>query len=140
MLHARIARFDVMATVALFKKTFRELNKALSSSAFGVHVKPSPAGEFVSTHGHANRDSSDLESSCAVATRDARCNRAAGWWRRKTRSITRDARRKLLHLLRMSVIQSSSMPQNPNGDLIRLNMCVLCWPVMEFDRCSTEAC
>jgi hypothetical protein len=25
------------------------------------------------------------------------------------------------------------MPQNPNvGDLIRLNMCVLCWPVMEL--------
>jgi len=48
-------------------------------------------------------------------------------------AITRDAKRKLLHLLHMSVIQSSSVPQNPNvGDLIRLNMCVLCWPVMEL--------
>ena len=29
MLHARIARFDVIATVALFGKSFRELNKCL---------------------------------------------------------------------------------------------------------------
>ena len=28
MLHARTARFDVTGTVALFGKTFRELNKA----------------------------------------------------------------------------------------------------------------
>ena len=27
MLHARIARFDVMSTVALFDKTFRKINK-----------------------------------------------------------------------------------------------------------------
>ena len=29
ILHARIARFDVMSTVALFGKSFRELNKGL---------------------------------------------------------------------------------------------------------------
>jgi hypothetical protein len=54
-------------------------------------------------------------------------------------AITRDARRNLLHLFRMSVIQSSSMPQNLNlGDLIRLNMWVLCWPVMELTTVSLK--
>ena len=52
--------------------------RGLSSSAFGVHVKPSLAGKFAGTHGHANRDSSNLESSCAVATRDAIVRRAGG--------------------------------------------------------------
>ena len=55
----------------------------LSNSVFGIHVKPSPAGKSAGTHGHANRDSLNLESSRGG---DARCNRAAGWQRRKTRS------------------------------------------------------
>ena len=32
MLHTRIARFDVMGTVALFEKTFRKLNKGYFST------------------------------------------------------------------------------------------------------------
>jgi len=53
--------------------------RGLSSSAFGIHVKPSPAGKSAGTHGHANRDSLNLESSRGGdARRDhARCETQA---------------------------------------------------------------
>ena len=38
MLHARIARFDVMGTVALFGKTFRELNKGERKDCKNMYV------------------------------------------------------------------------------------------------------
>ena len=40
MLHARTARFDVTGTVALFGKTFRELNKGLVKSHGGLSIDP----------------------------------------------------------------------------------------------------
>ena len=38
MLHARTARFDVTGTVALFRKTFRELNKGYANAPVGSLV------------------------------------------------------------------------------------------------------
>ena len=38
MLHARIARFDVMSTVALFRKTFRGLNMGKSTINVGKYT------------------------------------------------------------------------------------------------------
>ena len=42
MLHAHIARFDVMTTVVLFGKTFRELNQALMCMAAWSTDGPRP--------------------------------------------------------------------------------------------------
>ena len=49
MLHICIARFDVMGTVALYEKTFRELNQG-SYSGQAVKLKQSKQAQQAAKH------------------------------------------------------------------------------------------